>query len=132
MAEYTRDLSKYSTEELANYKKLYDETRKLFAEKVEKVTVIHAMMIDRFVSTYLDLLALDDIKNVNEKKYKTVQEKFQGWAKTIMDTLNSSAMETESRRAFFTKVKDILTEEVVDDKLRKRIFERMLEEALKK
>lgn len=130
--EYTRDLSAYQGKELESYKKLYAETKKLFSEKVEKVTVIHAMIIDRFVSTYLDLLSLDSIKSVNEKKYKTAQEKFQGWAKTVMDTLHSSAMETESRRAFFTKVKDILIEEVPDEKLRKRMFKRILEEAIGK
>ena len=132
MAEYTRDLSAYSDSERKTYEKLYDETVKLFAEKVEKVTVIHTMMIDRFVSTYIDLLNLDNVKTINEKKYKTVQEKFQGWAKTIMDTLHSSTTETESRRTFFTRIKNILTDEVVDDKLRKRIFERILGEAINK
>lgn len=132
MAKYARDVSKYPPEQRKAYEQLFDETKKLFLEKAETFTVVHSMIIDRFVSTYVDLLTLDDIKSVSEKKYKTVQDKFQSWSKTIMDTLNSVSLEAESRRTFFMRVKDIITEEIPDDKLRKRIFERILEEAVKK
>lgn len=132
MPTYTRDLSSYKPEQLKAYKSLYAETVQLFGDKVESVTVVHTMMIDRFVSTYVDLLSLDDVKTVSEKKYKMVQDKFQSWSKTIMDALHSSSLEAESKREFFEKVKDILTEEVPDDKLRKRIFQRVLDEAVKK
>lgn len=132
MAKYTRDLSKYSPDEREAYTRLFDETKKLFLEKAETFTIVHSMIIDRFVSTYVDLLSLDNVKTVSEKKYKMVQDKFQSWSKTIMDTLNSVSLEAESRRIFFMKVKEIMTEEVPDDKLRKRIFERILEEAVKK
>ena len=132
MPKYTRDLSSYNTEQRKSYENLYEETVQLFNEKAESVTVVHIMMIDRFVSTYIDLLSLDDVKTVSEKKYKMVQDKFQSWSKTIMDALHSSTLEAESRREFFSRVKDILTEEIPDDKLRKRIFERVLVEAVKK
>ena len=132
MPKYTRDLSSYTPEQQKSYEELYRETIQLFQDKVESVTVVHIMMIDRFVSTYIDLLSLDDIKTVSEKKYKLVQDKFQSWSKTIMDALHSSSLEAESRREFFVRVKDIITEEVPDDKLRKRMFERILNEAVKK
>jgi len=132
MPTYTRDLTSYDSEQRKSYESLYSETVKLFKDKVESVTVVHTMMIDRFVSTYIDLLSLDDVKTVSEKKYKLVQDKFQSWSKTIMDALHSSSLEAESKREFYEKVKDILTEEIPDDKLRKRIFERVLAEAVKK
>lgn len=132
MPKYTRDISSYNSEQRKSYEALYAETTQLFRDKVESVTVVHTMMIDRFVSTYIDLLGLDDVKTVSEKKYKTVQDKFQSWSKTIMDALHSASLETESRREFFGKVKDVITQEVPDDKLRMRIFERILNEAVKK
>ena len=130
--DYTRDLSKYSDEDRGVYQKLFNETRELFTEKTEKTTIIHSMIIDRFVSTYIDLLGLDEVKTVSDKKYKTVQDKFQSWAKTVVDTLNSSALESELKRNFFVSVKEILVEEIPDDKLRKRIFKRVLNEAVNK
>jgi len=132
MAKYTRDLSKYNPKEREAYQQLFDETKKLFLDKAESFTIIHSMVIDRFVTTYVDLISLDDVKTVSEKKYKMVQDKFQSWSKTIMETLNSVSLEAESRRAFFTRIREIITEEVPDDKLRKLIFERILEEAVKK
>lgn len=133
MANYTRDLSSYKEpEQREAYKQLFEETKNLFLERAESFTVVHSMIIDRFVSTYIDLISLDDIKAVSEQKYKMVQDKFQSWSKVIMETLNSVSLEAESRRTFFMRVKEIMTEEIPDDKLRKRIFERILEEAVKK
>lgn len=133
MANYTRDLSSYKkSEQREAYEQLFEETKNLFLERAESFTVVHSMIIDRFVSTYVDLISLDDIKAVSEQKYKMVQDKFQSWSKVIMETLNSVSLEAESRRTFFMRVKEIMTEEIPDDKLRKRIFERILEEAVKK
>lgn len=132
MPKYVRDLSSYSDEDKVIYQTLYDETRQLFSERAEKVTVIHDTMIDRFVSTYIDLLSLDKVTTVSEKKYKTIQDKFQSWSKSILDALNAAALEREGRQIFYEKVVQILTEEIPDDKLRKRIFERVLDEAVRK
>jgi hypothetical protein len=133
MAKYARDLSSYKKpEQREAYEQLFEETKNLFLERAESFTVVHSMIIDRFVSTYIDLISLDDIKAVSEQKYKMVQDKFQSWSKVIMESLNSVSLEAESRRTFFMRVKEIMTEEIPDDKLRKRIFERILEEAVKK
>lgn len=129
---FERDLSKLTPEQRKVYDHLFNETKALFLEKAEKLSIIHEILIDRFVASYIRVTELDmkdDAASV--KKQGNCASEMQRWTTAISNELHSASMEREEKKKFYLVVKSAVEEVISDAKIRKAIFKRILEEVKK-
>lgn len=129
---FERDLSKLSPKQQEVYNRVFEDTEALFLAKTEKLSIIHAILIDRFVASYLRVIELDTETDATSlKKQGNCAQEMQRWTTAISNELHSASMEREERKKFYLVVKSAIEEVISDAKVRKAIFKRILEEVKK-
>lgn len=129
---FERDLSKLTVEQRKVYNHVFAETKALFLDKTERFSVIHEILIDRFVVSYIRVMDLDTKSDAaSVKKQGSCAQEMQRWTTAVSNELHSASMEREEKKKFYLFVKSAIEEVISDAKVRKAIFKRILEEAQK-
>jgi len=129
---FKRDLSKLTPKQREVYDHVFTETKTLFLDKSEKLSIIHEILIDRFVASYIQVIELDMKDDAASlKKQGSCAQEMQRWTTAISNELHSASMEREEKKKFYFVVKGAVEEVISDAKVRKAIFKRILEEVKK-